>query len=204
MVESAVLRTDGTKTASAHILLVEDSSTQAVFTRGVLESAGHTVEVARNGRDGLAAARGAPFDIVITDVRMPLMDGFELCRTLKEEFAGRLPVVLLTSVTDSKDVVLSLEAGADNFVGKPFEPAVLLGRVERTLLRARTPAGDTRHEQMNEILLSTIQDALAANVRLRERDVELATARATLDEHARTLEVKVAAPRARSENVRHS
>ena len=178
--------------APARILLVEDSATQAVFTRSVLESAGHTVEVARNGRDGLTAARNGPFDIVITDVRMPLLDGFDLCRSLKDEFAGRLPVVLLTSVTDAQDVVRTLEAGADNFVGKPFQPSVLLERIERTLQRTRTPTGDTRHEQMNEILLSTIHDALAANVQLRERDEQLARAHATLDEHARTLEVKVA------------
>jgi DNA-binding response OmpR family regulator len=194
MVDPAVLGSAPPVAAGtpARVLLVEDSATQAVFTRKVLESAGHTVEVARNGRDGLAAARKAQFDIVITDVRMPLMDGFDLCRSLKDEFASRLPVVLLTSLTDAQDVVRSLEAGADNFVGKPFEPTVLLERIERTLQRARTPTDDTRHEKMIEILLSTIQDALAANVQLRERDAELARAHVTLNEHARTLEVKVA------------
>jgi len=194
MLVSAVSAAASTATPHlpARVLLVEDSATQAVFTRSVLESVGYTVEVARNGRDGLIAARRGLPDIVITDVRMPLMDGFDLCRALKDEFAGQVPVVLLTSVTDAQDVVRSLEAGADNFVGKPFEPSVLLERVERTLQRARASSGDTRHEQMNAILLSTIHDALAANVLLRERDEQLARAHATLDEHARTLEVKVA------------
>ena len=192
---------------TGHILLVEDSPTQAVFTRAALEAAGHTVEVARNGRAGLAAAQGSRFDLVVTDVRMPLMDGFELCKALKKEFAGALPVILLTSVTDTQDVARTLEAGADNFVGKPFEVPVLLERIGRTLHRAKSlrtrppsttdpsggPAALRSAEQMAELLSSTTQDALAANLRLRERDAELAGANATLDEHARTLEARVAA-----------
>lgn len=200
----------------ARILLVEDSPTQAVSTRSALVAAGHAVEVARNGRAGLASAQNGGFDLVITDVRMPLMDGFELCRTLKDQFGQALPVILLTSVTDAEDVVRSLEAGADNFVGKPFDPEVLLERVARTLERARralagsveshiamhgvrqvaTFAGQdvevrSNPGQIAEILASTTQDALAANLRLRERDSELAVAHAALDDYARNLERRV-------------
>ncbi len=200
----------------ARILLVEDSPTQAVFTRSALVAAGYVVDVARNGRAGLASAQRGGFDLVITDVRMPLMDGFELCRALKDQFGGSLPVILLTSVTDAEDVVRSLEAGADNFVGKPFDPEVLLERVVRTLERARRTRAESPlnhfqpqdrlqvatfagHEvevrsnpgQIAEILASTTQDALAANLRLRERDSELAVAHAALDDYARTLERRV-------------
>jgi len=121
MVVSAVSAAAPTATPDvpARVLLVEDSATQAVFTRSVLESGGYTVAVARNGRDGLIAARRGLPDIVITDVRMPVMDGFDLCRALKDEFAGQVPVVLLTSVTDAQDVVRSLEAELD-FYGAVF------------------------------------------------------------------------------------
>ena len=126
------------------VLVVEDSRTQAAALCALLESHGYA------GGPGRAAARPPwrwcrqqAFDVVISDVVMPGIDGFELCRRLKERSAPRvLPVMLLTGQTDPIDIVRGLQAGADNYATKPYDPAELLDRLRRTVADAgqRRPA----------------------------------------------------------------
>ncbi len=118
----------------ARILVVEDSPTQRQELQMVLEDEGFTVAVAENGRLGLDLAKSQPFDLVITDVVMPEMDGFQLCHSLRRDARlADIPVVLLTSLSDAADVVRALEVGANNFVRKPLAPEYLLTRVHSIL-----------------------------------------------------------------------
>lgn len=119
---------------TARILIVEDSLTQAKRLERLLAENGYTVHVARNGIEGLAAAAEKKPSVVITDVMMPEMDGFEMCRRIKNDGALRdIPVVLLTSLSDPKDVIRGLQCGADNFLTKPYDGEHLLRRLEHVL-----------------------------------------------------------------------
>ncbi|MDX6544743.1 MAG: hypothetical protein QOG02_517, partial [Gaiellales bacterium] len=116
------------------ILLVEDDATIREMTRLSLERDGFRVETAGDGRAGLAAFLAAPPDLVLLDVMLPGLDGVSVCRTIRE--SSVVPVVMLTARTDAVDVVLGLEAGADDYVTKPFQPSVLAARLRAVLRRA--------------------------------------------------------------------
>ncbi len=119
---------------TANILIVEDSLTQAKRLERLLAENGYIVHVARNGIEGLAAAAKTKPSVIITDVMMPEMDGFEMCRCIKNDGALKdIPVVLLTSLSDPKDVIRGLQCGADNFLTKPYEGEHLLRRLEHVL-----------------------------------------------------------------------
>ena len=122
------------------ILVVEDSATQAAALAALLEGEGFEPHVERRAERALEAMREAPVDLVLSDVLMPGMDGYELCRRIKQvpEWA-EIPVVLLTSLTDPLAIVRGLESGADHYVTKPYDPAGLLSRVRLVLERAHAP-----------------------------------------------------------------
>jgi DNA-binding response OmpR family regulator len=115
------------------ILLVEDDPTIRRMTRLALERDGFAVETAADSEAGLAAFRAGSPDLVLLDVMLPGVGGVSVCRTIREQ--GVVPVVMLTARTDPVDVVLGLEAGADDYVTKPFEPAVLAARLRAVLRR---------------------------------------------------------------------
>ena len=119
-----------TSATPVKILIVEDSATQAERLQHVLEEHGYRLSAARNGREALAAIRANPPTLVISDIVMPEMDGYQLCRQIKQDDQFKnLPVILLTSLSDPVDVVRGLEAGADNFVFKPYDEDYLLARI---------------------------------------------------------------------------
>ena len=112
------------------ILLVDDDEISLAITQNALCEAGHEVEVALDGRDGLELMRTNPCRIVISDWEMPEMNGLELCRAIR---AADLPsytyIILLTSRGSTQDVVDGMSAGADDFITKPFEPEELRVRI---------------------------------------------------------------------------
>ena len=116
------------------ILLVEDDATIREMTRLALERDGFRVETANDSEGGLAAYRAGPPDLVLLDVMLPGVGGISVCRTIRE--LGLVPIVMLTARSDPVDVVLGLEAGADDYVTKPFEPAVLSARLRAVLRRS--------------------------------------------------------------------
>src|SRR5215475_4034047 len=121
------------------ILVVEDSPTQAEEVRFILQEAGFTVEVARNGRMALQRLDAEPFDLVLSDVLMPEISGYDLCRRIKTDPRTKsIPVVLLTFLTDPMDVLRGLESGADNFLTKPYDPRYLIHRIQTTLDNVRS------------------------------------------------------------------
>jgi hypothetical protein len=117
------------------ILIAEDSPTQAVRLRHILEQQGYRVRHAANGRIALDEAHRNKPTIIISDVVMPEMDGYDLCRHIKEDpGTADIPVILVTTLSDPQDVIRGLECRADNFILKPYDERYLIGRVQFVLL----------------------------------------------------------------------
>jgi two-component system response regulator MtrA len=119
---------------AATLLLVEDDASVREVTQVGLQRAGFTVLTARDGDEGLSLFRSRRPDAVILDVMLPGRGGLEVCRAIRRESA--VPVVMLTALSGTVDVVVGLEAGADDYVTKPFEMAELVARVRAALRRA--------------------------------------------------------------------
>ncbi|GLW57738.1 two-component system response regulator CseB [Kitasatospora phosalacinea] len=118
------------------ILLVEDDEVIRETTQLALERYGFPVVTAGDGLEGLERFRADPPDLLLLDVMLPLLDGVGLCRRIREE--SQLPILMMSARTEPVDVVSGLEAGADDYVVKPFETAVLVARI-RTVLRRTGP-----------------------------------------------------------------
>ena len=174
------------------VLAVEDSPTQAEAIRNDLAFAGFDVTVVTRPREALELLRTERFDLLLSDVVMPQMDGYELCRQVKKTDAGReLPVVLLTSLSDPLDVVKGLESGADNFMRKPYQPEQLGARLRTTLhnreLRStgrvqmgielsfldRTFQITAERQQILDLLISTFEELVVTTREVRAREEEL-------------------------------
>lgn len=130
--------TSDTTRGQVEILIVEDSPTQADYLAYTLEQHGYSFSTARNGREALVSIGQRLPTLVISDVIMPEMDGYELCRRIKqEENLKSIPVILLTSLSDPADVVRGLECGADSFIFKPYDERYLLARIDYVLANRR-------------------------------------------------------------------
>ncbi len=117
------------------ILIVEDSAVQMEMLRRILVANGYTVRSAANGEEALASAREHKPDMIISDIVMPRMDGYTLCRELKaSEALNDVPVILLTQLTEPEEAIRGLEAGADNYITKPFDEDFLVAKVRSLLL----------------------------------------------------------------------
>jgi two-component system, OmpR family, alkaline phosphatase synthesis response regulator PhoP len=122
------------------ILLVEDEAGLVLTLTDRFRREGYAIEHAGDGRTGLERASGGAFDLVILDVMLPEMDGFEVCRQLRHRGVD-VPVIMLTARGHVADKVSGLKLGADDYVTKPFEMVELLARVEARLRRASESAG---------------------------------------------------------------
>ena len=120
------------------MLLVEDDPPIREVTTLALEAAGFRVTAARDGREALAQYRSGHYDVVVLDVMLPALDGYEVCRRIRRESAA-VPIVMLSAKSDTVDVVVGLELGADDYVTKPFESAELVARLRAVLRRMQTP-----------------------------------------------------------------
>ncbi|HJQ97687.1 MAG TPA: response regulator, partial [Candidatus Polarisedimenticolaceae bacterium] len=124
------------------ILLVEDDADIALSLRNKLErEGGYEVEVVGDGASGLARAAEQPPELVVLDVNLPGMDGFEVCRRLrKAPETAAVPVIMLTARIGEDDRVRGLDLGADDYITKPFSPKEALARVRAVLRRTERPA----------------------------------------------------------------
>lgn len=193
--------------AAGEILIVEDSPTQAAQLQYILERHGFTVSVAANARDALAVLAEKKPALVISDVIMPEIDGFELCRWIKAKEETRdIPVILLTSLSDTHDVIKGLACGADNFITKPYDEDNLMARIRHMRenrhqrrnhdfpVEMEVPfAGEkysitSDYRQVLDFLLSTYETAIQKNRELiRARD-ELSASKEQLEAANRELE----------------
>ena len=188
-------------TVPVEILIVEDSPTQAQRLRHVLEQAGYHVTTADNGRLALEAAQHRKPTLIISDMVMPEMDGYELCRRIKADAAlADIPVILVTTLSNPKDVLYSLECGADNFIVKPCEDQFLLSQVQRIISNPELRKHDRaemgvsisfagkRHfinserRQILDVLLSTYDTAVRKNAELARAQTELETLNQQLED----------------------
>ena len=126
--------------AATHVLFVEDDDVIREVTTLSLERDGFRVTAAPDGLTGLTAFRAEQPDLALLDVMVPGLDGVSLCRRIRDE--STVPVIMLSARAEAIDVVLGLEAGADDYVTKPFDGAVLVARIRAVLRRFRATADD--------------------------------------------------------------
>ena len=188
-----VVERDTVASHEIEILVVEDSATQARQLAQLLETVGYRVRIASDGRAGLEAARQRPPTLIVTDINMPRMDGFEMCKAIKQDPHVRdVPVILLTSLSSLYDVIKGLDCGADNFIRKPFEADYLLGRIrfilanralrsnERVQLGMKINLGGQTHfitaerQQIFDLLISTYEEAIHMTEQLRAQQERIA------------------------------
>jgi DNA-binding response OmpR family regulator len=126
---------------SKKVLIVEDDPGISLSLRDEFESLGYAVFKAENGRKGLAIARQKNLDLIILDLMLPGMDGYDVCRELRNE-GNRTPIIMLTAKNKEIDKVLGLELGADDYVTKPFSLRELMARVRAVLRRTTEQTED--------------------------------------------------------------
>jgi DNA-binding response OmpR family regulator len=176
----------GSNLAGTDVLIVEDSRTQAEKIRYILESFGCSTTVAANGKQALDCIRTKRPSVILTDILMPEMNGYDLCREVKADpTTSSIPVILVTQLFDPVDVVRGLECGADNFIIKPYEPGDIRTRLDLTLGRLHGQTTDDGRSirinlpgsthiissgkaQILNILFSTYEVAVRRNAELLE------------------------------------
>ncbi|MEO5330839.1 MAG: response regulator [Magnetococcus sp. YQC-5] len=198
-------------TGSIQVLIVEDSAIQRVMLQRMLDKAGYQTMTACDGAEGLAAARLHKPRLVIADIAMPNMDGYEMCKAIKQDpELSQTSVLILTGLDDPKEVIRGLHAGADHFLTKSSQENHILARI-RSVLTAPVEEPDdgtalqvvfagetyainaTRRQTIN-LLLSTYENAVRQNRQLIETQQELKLLNQSLEEKVqqRTRELEVA------------
>lgn len=149
---------------AARILVVDDQRTNAEMVGGLLRNLGYEVELALSGDEALEAVRARSPDLVITDILMPGIDGYDLCRRLRAlPTTALLPVIMITSAEPQTERVKGIEAGADDFLAKPVNWAELFGRVKRLL---HVKALQDEIQELNARLEERVRDQVAQLERL--------------------------------------
>lgn len=185
---------------NVEVLIVEDSPTQAMVLDDMLRGHGYRTTIARNAQEALAHLKEHLPTLVISDIVMPGVDGYELCRRIKADpRTRRVPVVLLTHLTGPEDIVRGLECGADNFFTKPYDEHFLISRIEYIVVNQEVRRGrgakmgmeivvagktyviDPERMQILDLLFSTYETVV-------QRNEELRATKESLQEIARKVE----------------
>lgn len=158
------------------ILIIDDEPAIVELVEAKLRTSGYQTIAATNGRDGIAAAHASPPDLVLLDILMPEIDGFEVCRRLKaDQVTKGIPIMFLSGKLLERDVVKGLELGADDYIIKPFSPRELVARIKHILESRATPenrpsAPSLAHLEQKIWALSALQNVSAAMNSMREVD----------------------------------
>lgn len=182
------------------ILVAEDSRTQAEALRLILEGEGFTVDTVADGRQAFERVCRHRPDVIISDVAMPELTGYELCRQLKAGTAtSDIPFVLVTAFADPAELIQILECGADSLVTKPYDPIGLVTRIRNVLqsrwLRAggrgeetvafgpggQTLTCDADRKRLLDLLVASFEEAVRANQALHARELDLTEVRVRED-----------------------
>ncbi|MFA4956240.1 MAG: PAS domain S-box protein [Candidatus Methanoperedens sp.] len=186
---------------SDELLIVEDSPTQARMLKFLLEKHNYRVNVACNGREALDLLNIHKPMIVISDIIMPEMDGYQLCKYIKsDENLKKIPVILLTSLSDPGEVLKGMECGADNFMTKPYDEQLLISRLKSLILRKQMHESESvqndveilfggqkyfitaKRQQILDFLFSTYETAVWKNSELLRVQEELKELNERLEE----------------------
>ncbi|HWJ64284.1 MAG TPA: response regulator transcription factor [Acidimicrobiales bacterium] len=143
------------------ILSVEDDERIRTAVRLALEDEGWTVDEAENGEEALVQFAQSPTDVVLIDIMLPDIDGFEVCRAIRRQ--SDVPIVMVTARDDTHDVVAGLEAGADDYLTKPFAPKELSARIRALLRRARTADPASPHLRFGDLEVIPDQGVVRRN-----------------------------------------
>ena len=192
------------------ILVVEDSPTQAQQLQFILEAERFAVDLAPNAEIALQRFADSPFDMIISDIMMPGLSGYEFCDRIKKDARGHdIPVILLSTLVDPMDIIRGLECGADNFITKPYEPDQLIDRINTVFRNRRTRTQgklafgvevvflgkkfivNSEKEQILDLLIATFEDIVRTNRGLQESKAELVAAKAQIESYALELERRV-------------
>lgn len=130
------------------ILIIEDEEAIADLEKDYLVANGYEVEVENRGDKGLATALGSKFDLIILDLMLPGMDGFEICKKIRED--KEVPILMVSAKKDDIDKIRGLGLGADDYLTKPFSPSELVARVKAHLARYERLVGN--HQKENDIV----------------------------------------------------
>jgi PAS domain S-box-containing protein len=174
--------------AKIDILVVEDSPIQAEILRRTLTQYGYTVNIAHHGAHALEIVHERPPTLILSDIAMPVMDGYAMCQALKSDPVFQdIPIILLTALSDPEDIIRGLNAKADNYLTKPYNDDMLLTRIEHLLANhelrkdAKIQFGveiffagkkhliDSDRRQILDLLISTFEDAVQQNRQLVQR-----------------------------------
>lgn len=185
--------------STVRILIAEDEPTQAMKLQFILQQNGYAVVVAENGARALELLSCESFTLVISDIMMPEMDGYQLCRAVRaDDVFKHLHIILLTSHSDPTDVLRGLESGADTFIAKPYNTKNLLARVEQSIAAPRIDDSctlDVVFENQRYTINSTRQQVLnfflSTYESMIEKNAEIVKARDELKSLSETLEKKV-------------
>jgi two-component system, OmpR family, response regulator MtrA len=131
------------------ILSVEDDERIRTAVKLALEDEGWSVEEADTGEEALNAFQRQPSDVVLIDIMLPGIDGFDVCRAIRR--VSDVPIIMVTARADTHDVVAGLEAGADDYLTKPFAPKELSARIRALLRRARTSDSVSAHLRFGDL-----------------------------------------------------
>ena len=155
------------------VLLVEDEESIGALVRAYLTNDGYRVVWARSGEDGLAELERQPVRLVLLDIGLPGMDGFEVCRRMRAR--STVPILMLTARDEEPDRIVGLEVGADDYVTKPFSPRELVARMRAVLRRSEPQAGSNVVELGDVALERTSHDVTVAGerVELTTREFDL-------------------------------
>jgi PAS domain S-box-containing protein len=212
---------------STAILIVEDSPTQAQYLQNILEQQRYHVATAPNGAQALERIGEQVPALVISDIIMPVMGGYELCRKLKAgEKTCEIPVILLTSLTDAEDILVGLDCGADSYVTKPYDEEYLLALIPRIIAESTTRSHERRcvtiegvflgkrrivtadPHRMLTLLISSYEAAIIRNRELSKTQDELRTMNEHLEdlvsERTAELSIEIAEREQAQESLRES
>ncbi|SFE98076.1 DNA-binding response regulator, OmpR family, contains REC and winged-helix (wHTH) domain [Paenibacillus catalpae] len=153
------------------ILIIEDEKAIAELERDYLESHGFSVEIEGRGDIGLQKALGGSYDLIILDVMLPKLDGFEICRQIRQ--TNNIPVLMVTAKKEDIDKIRGLGLGADDYMTKPFSPSELVARVKAHLARYERLTADRgeNHEQIR--IRGLLIDKTSRRVTIHDREAML-------------------------------
>lgn len=160
------------KTIPTNILLVEDDASLSTVLADYLRSKGYTVETANNGKEAWELILVKHYELVISDIMMPKMNGFELLKLIRAQYTT-LPVIILSAKTERDDIMSAYELGCDDYVTKPFSMDILICKVEAVLRRFRMTNESKQTEwQLGELVFDSVRQLLG-NQHLSSRENDL-------------------------------